>query len=152
MSVVVLNGLRILAAVFFIFAAIASFRFWRRTRFWLPRYVHVLAGIAGAVMLLCVAGAPADAPARKQGLIANLLFVLLLPAIIYSLFILYGGQRAAYQRHFESPLPCPSCKLPVPARHDDGNTAVRGPSEIELKCPHCGQSFVSEVPAAPRKA
>ena len=147
MSEVVFYGLRILSAVFFIFVAIVSLRFWRRTRFWLPKYAHWLAAIAGVVMLCCLAGAPADAPIRKQGPIANLLFVLVLPAIIYVLFVLYGGQQAAYERRFGIPSLCPHCKLPVPAPHNPDSKPNGKLSDPEQRCPHCGQMFASQVPA-----
>jgi hypothetical protein len=146
MSEVVFNGLRILQAVLFIIVAIASFTFWRRTRFWLPKYAHLLAGIGGAVGLWCLASGPADAAVRKQGPIANLLFVLLLPAIIYLLFVLYGGQRAAYERRFGTPGSCPHCKLPVPACNNPHSKPDGEVSDRERRCPHCGQTFASQVP------
>ena len=93
-------------------------------------------------MLLCVAGAPADAPARKQGLIANLLFVLLLPAIIYSLFILYGGQQRAYERRFGTPDFCPHCKKAVPGRDNPDGNADEELVDLKRICPHCSQTLV----------
>jgi len=147
MSEVVFYGLRILGAVLFIFVAVKSLAFWRRTRFWFPKYAHVLAGIGGAVGLWCLTSAPSDAPVRKQGPIADLLFVLLLPTIIYSVFLLYGGQRAAYEHHFGTSVPCPHCKLPVPA-HPNPDSAPDGElSEMERKCPHCGKTLSSQVQA-----
>lgn len=144
------KGLRILSAVLFIFVAIASFAFWRRTRFWLPKYAHLLAAIGGAVGLWCLASAPADAPIGKQGPIANLLFVLLLPAIIYLLFVLYGGQRAAYERQVGTTVPCPYCKLSVPARRGADSAPDGKLSHTERNCPHCGQTFVSQQGPADR--
>jgi len=39
------NRFRLVHAAIFAFAAFGLFGFWARTRFWLPKYVHLLAGI-----------------------------------------------------------------------------------------------------------
>jgi hypothetical protein len=133
------NGLSILGGLLLILTAIRSLPFWVRTRFWFPKYVHVMAAIGAVVMLWCLAGAPAS----KDGPLGKLLFVASLPAIIYFIFLLYGGQRAAYSRHFEKPVPCPQCKLPVPARY---NTDCASDLKLHTEghCSHCGQSLPSQ--------
>jgi hypothetical protein len=137
------NGLSILAGVLLIFTAIRSLPFWVRTRFWFPKYVHLMASIGAAVMLWCLTGTPDDAPISKDGPFAKLLFVSSLPAIIYFIFLLYGGQRAAYQRHFETSVSCPHCKLPVPGRHNTDSAPDLKLPDIERHCPHCDQSLPS---------
>jgi len=136
------NGLSIVAGILLILTAIRSLPFWVRTRFWFPKYVHVLASIGGAVGLWCLVGMPEHGP-RNDGPVAKVLVVLALPAIIYFIFLLYGGQRAAYLRHLEKSVSCPHCKLPVSARHNiDSAPDLKLPG-IEGHCPHCGQSLLS---------
>jgi len=148
MREVVFDGFRILHAVFLILVAIGFFAFWVRTRFWLPKYAHLLAAIGGAVGLWCLANTPDDVPISKQSPIAKLLFVLVLSAIVYFFFVLHGGQRAAYERHFGTSVPCPYCKLPVPARRNRNSTPDGKLSYTKRKCRHCGQTFASQrVPA-----
>jgi hypothetical protein len=137
------NGLSILAGVLLIFSAIRSLPFWMRTRFWFPKYVHVMAAIGAAVMLLCLAGTPDDAPVSKDGPLAKLLFVSSLPAIIYFIFLLYGGQRSAYLRHFEKSILCSCCKSPVLVCDNTDSAPDRKLPNTERHCPQCGQSLPS---------
>jgi len=52
-----------------VLGAIGLFRYWGRTHFWLPRYVHFLAAIGLAVGLACIAFMPPSAPSiRVDGL------------------------------------------------------------------------------------
>jgi hypothetical protein len=137
------NGLNILAGVLLIFTAIRSLPFWVRTRFWFPKYVHLMAAIGAAVMLWCLASTLDEAPISRDGPLAKLLFVSSLPAIIYFIFLLYGGQRSAYLRHFEKSTLCPSCKSPVLVRGNTDSAADRKLPNTERHCPQCGQSLPS---------
>jgi hypothetical protein len=67
-------------------AAIGFIEFWRRTRFWLPKYTQLLAAIGFIVMLRVLSLAPWDAPVNKLGPGSRLLLSLALPAIVYSFF------------------------------------------------------------------
>jgi hypothetical protein len=95
-----------------ILTATGAFAFLVRTRFWFPRYIHWLAAIALAIGFGMLAIIPPDAPVNqgnwvgfKQGMV-----VLLFPAIVYGAFVLYGGQRAAYEtRHIAAAMGCPHC-------------------------------------------
>jgi hypothetical protein len=122
-------------------SAIGFFIFWARTRFWLPKYAHILAAIGFVVGLWSVAGVPADAPINKKGPTAKLLLALLMPTMIYAFFVFLGGQRAAFKRRFERTTPCPYCKLPVAAIHIGGETPNPITSYVQQQCPHCGQSL-----------
>ena len=81
-------------------AAIGCFHFGVQTRFWLPRYVHFLGGVALALGLTCLALMSPDAPIHQSGWgwLKNALLVLVFPALVYGFFVFYGGQRAAYER------------------------------------------------------
>jgi hypothetical protein len=61
-------GFQILHAVLLVVGAIGLFVFWMRTRFWLPKYAHILAAIALLVGEWCVSITPKDAPINKAGM------------------------------------------------------------------------------------
>ena len=108
-------------------AAIVFFRYWGKTRFWLPRYVHVLAAIGLMVGLACIAFMPPNAPI-SQGQWAGLkktLLVVSLPAIVYIYFVAHGGQRASYERT-HPPMLCQYCRA--------ADVVAGG------RCPNCGQT------------
>jgi hypothetical protein len=106
-------------------SALGFFRFWAKTRFWLPRYVHVLALIALLVSIWVSSLTSPEAPVNQGDWapIKRLMLVLALPAMVYFFFVFYGGQREAYDRTHR-PLRCQNC----------GAEAVAG-----LQCPSCGQ-------------
>jgi len=100
------GSFKLIHVALLVLGATASFRFLARTRFRLPKYVHVLALIGFAVSLLAISAMPPDAPANKDGPVVKLLIALALPAVIYAFFIVYGGPRAAfYSSPGDSPLP-----------------------------------------------
>jgi hypothetical protein len=78
------NGFRFLEALLVIVGAFGFMKFWVRTRFWLPKYIHVLAAIGLIVGVLSVWASPADAPIKQQGSIPCVLLALVLPVIIVS--------------------------------------------------------------------
>src|SRR5690348_12966555 len=94
----IFKGFQLIHFVFFAVAAVGFFIFWSRTRFWLPKYAHMLAAIALLVGIWCASTIPGDAPVSKQGPIAKLLLALALPAMVYFFFVFYGGQKAAFRR------------------------------------------------------
>jgi len=69
MSKDVFNVFRFLEAILVILGTFGSLTFWARTRFWLPRYIHVLAAIGLMVGVLSVWASPADAPIKREGLV-----------------------------------------------------------------------------------
>jgi len=80
-------------------AAIGFVVFWWRTRFWLPRYVHYLAGLALALGLWAVPLVPEDAPINRDEwrALKQAAIILVFPALVYVVFVVYGGQHAAYE-------------------------------------------------------
>lgn len=110
-----------------VLAAVGFFRYWGKTHFWLPRYVHYLAAIGLAVGLACIAFMPPNAPINQGGWtgLKKALLVLILPALVYFFFVFYGGQRAAHERTYQ-PLPCQYCR--------DAQVVPGG------RCPECGQT------------
>ena len=136
---VIFRGLNILHALPLLLAALAFFRFWRRTRFWLPKYVHVLAALAFLVGFSVFSMAPPDAPLNKFGLASKILFTLMFPAIVYFFFIFYGGQSAAFRRSMATRIPCPFCGTPQNAQ--SASRAGHQPLFLEPVCSHCGQTL-----------
>ena len=92
------TGFQVLHGVLLALAAIGFFIFWVRTRFWLPKYAHILAAIGLVVGIWCVSNVPDDAPVSKHGPLVKLLGALILPAMVYFFFVFYGGQQAAFRR------------------------------------------------------
>jgi len=134
------NGFRFLEGILLISGGVGCLTFWARTRFWLPKYIHVLAAIGLIVGALSVWASPADAPIKQHGLIASVLLAFVLPAIIYAYFILHGGQQVAFDRSSSKSAPCPFCGTPLRAlRHD-----VQGTPTIQFAesvCPHCSHQL-----------
>jgi len=135
------HSFRLLEGIFLAFAAVGFLRFWIRTRFWLPKYVHVLAGVGLIVGAWSVWASPVDAPIRKDGPIARVLLALALPAIIYFYFVLHGGQHAAFNRSFSTSAPCPFCRNPIRTLRHGAQGTVTTTQFAESECPHCGHAL-----------
>jgi 4-amino-4-deoxy-L-arabinose transferase-like glycosyltransferase len=135
-----LKGLTLLHGVILVAAAIVFFWFWTRTRFWFPRYVHVLAIIALALGIYMSATVSDDAPINKHGPYAKILIVFFLPAFVYFFFVFFGGQHAAYRNRCTSL--CPHCGQPVPMRRGNKkNGPDRESPSFRQQCPHCGKDY-----------
>jgi hypothetical protein len=134
-----LRGFQFLHFVFLALSAVGFFIFWARTRFWLPKYAHILAAVGLVVGVWCVSNTPDNAPINKEGPIGRLLLALAVPTIIYFFFVFYGGQKAAFKSRFEKSTKCRYCKLRVTAHHGGSGTADLITSEAQKQCPHCGQ-------------
>jgi len=79
----IFNGAGTLLVGFLLVMAIGCFFFLARTRFWFPRYAHILAGIGLAIGVWCIWTVPETAPINEHGLIGKVLLVLAMPAMIY---------------------------------------------------------------------
>jgi hypothetical protein len=136
----VFSGFRFLEGILLVLGAVGCLKFWARTRFWLPKYVHVLAAIGLTVGALSVLASPADAPIKQHGLTARVSLALALPAMIYAYFILHGGQHVAFNRSLSKSDPCPFCGNPVKTLPYD---AQQTPATqfAESVCPHCSQTL-----------
>jgi len=137
----IVSSLYLVHAALLAVAAFGFFKFWKRTRFWLPRYIHVLAGIAFLIMFWAMSMAPADAPVNRWGVISRFFFSLALPAIVYFFFIVYGGQHVAFRRSAAIQAPCPCCGDPVAAQPIASSATTSETRFIEQQCPHCGQNL-----------
>jgi hypothetical protein len=77
-----------------------------------------------------------NAPISQQGPWAKILLALAFPTMVYFFFVFYGGQRAAYESRFISTSPCPYCQQPIAV---SGESSQGKGSDLEQRCPHCGQ-------------
>lgn len=136
----VFHGFGILHATLAVLAAIGFFKFWARTRFWLPKYVHVLAGVGLAVGIWLVASASSDSPVKQGGPPLRLLLMFTLPTMVYFFFIFYGGQHASFRRTIRKTSQCPFCRKPLAAEPltDESAESLRF---LEPHCRHCGQDL-----------
>jgi len=76
------DGFRLLHLVVFLAGAFGFLQFWKRTRFWLPTYVHVF-GVMGPVIGIWIATSlSTDAPAAHKGPIIRVLLALVVPAMV----------------------------------------------------------------------
>lgn len=103
----VLSGLYESHRLLLVLAALGYFAFWTRTHFWMPRYAHLLAGGSLLIGIAVLAMTPADAPVNREplGWVKKGAMLAVFPTLVYFFFIVYGGQRAAYQRAHA----CPRC-------------------------------------------
>jgi hypothetical protein len=85
------DGFNLIHAALLVLAAAASFRFWVRIRFWLPRYIHVMAAIGFAISIWVASALPADAPASKAGPVGRILIALAHLFFLYRLRWSLGG-------------------------------------------------------------
>jgi hypothetical protein len=135
------QGSSLIHGILLFLAAVASFRFWARTRYRFPKYIHVLAAIGFAVSIWAISAMPAEAPANKYGPVGRLLIALALPAIIYVFFIVYGGPRASFYSSLHDAAPCPFCQAPVRTLPEDVNSLKASSHFAELLCPTCGREL-----------
>lgn len=85
--------LQVIHAIMFAVLAVFYVWAWVRSRFWLPRYVHWLSGatfLLGCLMVCFIHG-PGIAGIVKASVIP-----FMLSAIVYGVFVLYGGAHAAW--------------------------------------------------------
>ena len=137
-----LRALTALHIALVVLGAIGFFVFWARTRFWLPKYVHVLAVIALAVSVWSISISAPDSPVGSAGPSAKALFALVLPAIVYFFFVFYGGQHVAFSRRTRSLPKCPSCGASVIARLSNDREGSQFSSGEPARCGSCGQAVV----------
>jgi hypothetical protein len=106
------DGFNLIHGVLLVLAAVASFRFWVRTRFWFPRYIHVLAPIGFAISIWVASAMPTDAPAGKAGLIGRILVALhSRPSFTFSLSFMVVP-APPFTVLLETPLRARSAKAP----------------------------------------
>jgi hypothetical protein len=137
-----LKGLNFLHAISFVVGAFGLFMFWARKRFWCPIYIHVMAAVALALGTWMMATIDDSAPICKYGSVGKVLIALCVPAMVYFVFVFYGGQRAAYESRFIEVPQCPRCQSPLPVDLRPGGPDGESPYTWQY-CPRCGQAVGS---------
>ena len=133
-----LKGFQLVHFVLSCVSAIGFVTFWVHTRFWLPKYAHVLAAVGLAVGVYLVATAPKDAPLGQDAPASRFLFALAIPAAVYGLIVLTGGQKEVFKMRFRNFRQCPNCKAPLTASQTSSDSP-RTVTPANRQCPHCGQ-------------
>ena len=134
------DGFSLLHGVFLASAAIASFKFWARSRFRLPTYVHVLA-LLGALAVLSIFWGKPEELRGKISAFRMIAASLIGPIFVYFFFIAFGGPRAALESRYSSLVPCPFCQTPIRGRSEDRNRATVSLEFAASVCPHCGRNL-----------
>lgn len=134
------DGFNLIHGILLAIAAVASFRFWARTRFRFPTYVHVLA-VIGSIAILTVFWAEPEELREKISVVRMLVGALIGPALVYFFFIVYGGPRAAFYSRFSDSAPCPFCQSPVRVLPEDPRNPKASPQFAEPACPECGREL-----------
>ena len=111
--------------------AVGYFVFWRRTRFWVPKYVHFLAVVGFIVSVWCMRTMPDEAPLNREGSVIKALFAFLLPAMVYFFFMFIGGQKEAFRNHIDKLKICPYCNSSLESLHERDD-------RDEKQCTYCG--------------
>jgi len=148
----ILKGLTVLHGIILLLGAWGGFVLWRRTRFWLPRYVHFLALFSFLIMLWGFDSASVDAPISKEGPVQKVLWTLSLPAFIYALFIMFGGHRAAFERRFGHKITCPHCSKSVKVILPVGRQKNESVPISDLRCPYCLELIPNPIHSADGQA
>jgi hypothetical protein len=137
--------LLVLRGILLLIAAVFLFRFWKRTQFWLPAYIHWLAIVSLLIMIWSLSTVPDDAPLSKDGLLTKLLLALSVPAVIYATFIVFGGQNVAFRRQFGTAIACPVCRKTISSFPAGRGKPEEAAKESEVRCPNCGHAIPNNL-------
>ena len=98
----VIKGFQLIHGLLFLIVGVFNLWFWSRRRFWVPKYVHVIAAISFVIaFLLGWMAYSLDHISNPQRAIRIwILITILFPTIVYFVFVFYGGVEAAYRNRF----------------------------------------------------
>jgi len=96
------KGFHLIHGVLILIAGVFNLWFWSRRRFWVPKYVHVIAGISFfiAFFLGGMAYSLGDISIQQKAIKIWILITILFPTIVYFVFVFLGGVEATYRRRF----------------------------------------------------
>jgi hypothetical protein len=95
----VIKGFHLIHGVIFLIVGVFNLWFWSRRRFWVPKYVHVMAGISFVIAILLgwMAFSLDRVSDPGRAIRVWILITVLFPTIVYFAFAFYGGVEAAYR-------------------------------------------------------
>jgi hypothetical protein len=88
--------------ILIIIAGVFNLWFWSRRRFWVPKYVHIIAGISFVIAFLLgwMGFSIGNIPNPQRAIRIWIFITILFPTIVYFIFVFLGGVEAAYKRRF----------------------------------------------------
>jgi uncharacterized membrane protein len=94
------RGFHLIHGVLILIVGVFNLWFWSRRRFWVPKYVHVIAGTSFAIAFFLgwMAYSLADINIRQKAIKVWFLITILFPTIVYFVFVFLGGVEARYRR------------------------------------------------------
>ena len=94
-----IKGFHLIHGVIFLTVGVFNLWFWSRRRFWVPKYVHVMASISFiiAILLGWMAFSLDHVSNPGRAIKIWILITVLFPTIVYFAFAFYGGVEAAYR-------------------------------------------------------
>jgi hypothetical protein len=97
-----IKGFHLIHGVVILIVGVFNLWFWSRRRFWVAKYVHVIAAISFIVaFLLGWMAFSLDHLSNSQRAIRIwILMSILFPTIVYFVFVLLGGVEVAYRNRF----------------------------------------------------
>ncbi len=94
----IVNSLGAAHVIATLVVAAGHFGLWKRSGFWLPRYIHLMALAALLIGVWLTSGISPNSPVGHWGMLGQLFTLLICPALVYGFFILHGGPAAALRR------------------------------------------------------
>jgi uncharacterized membrane protein len=97
-----LKQFHLIHGVLIIIAGVFNLWFWSRRRFWVPKYVHIVAAISLVIaILLGWMAFPLDQTSNPQRAIGIWIFItILFPTVVHFVFVFLGGVETTYRRRF----------------------------------------------------
>lgn len=94
-----IQGFTIIHGLVILIAGVFHLWLWARRRFWVPRYVHIIAAIALviAIFLGWMGFSIGNVNNPEKAIRVCILMIILFPSIVYFFFVFYGGVEAAYK-------------------------------------------------------
>ncbi len=95
-----IKGFHLIHGVVILIVGVFNLWFWSRRRFWVPKYVHIIAGISFVIALFLgwMGFSIGNIPNPQRAIRISILITILFPTIVYFVFVFLGGVEATYGR------------------------------------------------------
>ncbi len=97
-----IKGFHLIHGVILLIVGVFNLWFWSRRGFWVPKYVHVIAGISFVIAFLLgwMGFSIGNIPNPQRAIRIWIFITILFPTIVYFVFVFLGGVEATYRRRF----------------------------------------------------